>query len=150
MCLDLDRVEAINDSFGHHVGEAVLSAEGQTMQRECPDTAHDTALAGRLGGEELAVLLFDAEISSAIDFAEHMRKTIKGRTLPDSPDIIFTVGFGVAKWRPDMTAKTWMAAADPVRYHAKEDGRNCLVREGMTEYDDHRNSAQGWRAFADR
>lgn len=137
VCLDLDRFKAINDSFGHQVGDAVLSAVGQTLQRECPDTA----LAGRLGGEELAVLLFDADTFQAIDFAEQLRKTIEAQSLPGWPDIAFTASFGVASWQPDMTAKTWMAAADAALYRAKGDGRNCVARENITDYHTQRNSA---------
>lgn len=128
ICLDLDRFKAINDTFGHAAGDAVLSAVGQTIKKG----SSDMAFAGRIGGEELAILLVDADLDEAGRFSEQLRGAIEALILPDYPDIAFTASFGVAQRQPEMSAKAWIAHADAALYRAKHEGRNRVVRSGDT------------------
>ncbi|CAM3406689.1 sensor domain-containing diguanylate cyclase [Paracoccus nototheniae] len=128
ICLDLDRFKAINDTFGHQTGDAVLVAVGDTVGAGC----RDIGFAGRIGGEELAVLLVGTEPDDAAAFAEGLRRRIEVQTLDDHPQLVITASFGVAPRQPGMTAKAWMAAADAALYRAKHEGRNRVV-SALTE-----------------
>lgn len=126
ICLDLDRFKSINDTFGHQAGDAVLGAVGQVIASASPGTA----FAGRIGGEELAILLFGADEKEAARFAEQLRKAIECLKLDDHPGMAFTASFGIAQRQPGMDAKAWLAHADAALYRAKHEGRNRVVCAG--------------------
>ncbi|MFN4166648.1 MAG: GGDEF domain-containing protein, partial [Ferrovibrio sp.] len=66
---DLDHFKQINDTFGHSVGDAVIGLFGRHVAAMCSDDM----IAGRIGGEEFAVLLPGHEIQAARLFAESLR-----------------------------------------------------------------------------
>ncbi len=72
IALDLDHFKAINDTYGHSHGDAVLAAVGDVLS----DSIRVSDLAGRTGGEEFVVLLPDTTSEGAIDVAEKLRHQI--------------------------------------------------------------------------
>lgn len=73
LMLDLDHLKAINDTHGHAAGDAVLALFGAVMREQ--RTAG--AVAGRLGGEEFAVLLPGADAAAARASAERLRQAFR-------------------------------------------------------------------------
>lgn len=123
ICLDLDRFKAINDTFGHEAGDAVLDVVGRTIEDACPRNA----IAGRIGGEELAILLIGSDAVKAARLAEQIRMAIQAQVLPDQPRVTFTASFGVAQRPSGFPAKAWLALTDAALYRAKHEGRNRVV-----------------------
>lgn len=123
--LDLDHFKAINDTWGHGAGDAVLKATARTVMREL--RAEDSF--GRLGGEEFAILVAHADARAAADVAERVRRAIERTTIPGYPQISVTASFGVAELADTMLdADDWIEAADTQLYRAKDEGRNRICR----------------------
>ncbi len=120
---DLDHFKAINDRFGHPAGDEVLKASATAVM----DISPEAAVAGRLGGEELGLLLPGLDEAHVLELAEVVRKAIADIRLDAYPDLRVTTSIGVAmrSSAQDQPA-TWMAAADAALYEAKSDGPNCI------------------------
>ena len=121
--IDLDHFKAINDANGHPVGDDVLKATSAALLANCPDHA----FIGRLGGEELAVLLPDTDRQGAFRLAESLRAAIAATTVKSARNLAFTASVGVAMQDAAHDLAGWMAAADAALYEAKSRGRNCTV-----------------------
>ena len=80
---DLDHFKSINDKFGHHAGDTVLSAFCQLATSQL----RPTDLFGRIGGEEFASLLPDIERQDAIWLAERLRAAFEAtrHTVAEQP-----------------------------------------------------------------
>lgn len=123
--IDADRFKAINDTFGHPAGDAALRAISDRIGRTLPDSA----LFGRLGGEEFAVFLPAAPVAAARLQAEEMRRAVcVAPVRHDGQDITVSISLGVA-WTPPATLEhaAPMARADAALYAAKEGGRNRVA-----------------------
>ena len=121
--LDLDRFKAVNDSFGHQVGDEVLRAAGRALTR---DTRTED-LAARYGGEEFVVLLPETDGDTAIAIADRLRTGIRDEV----HGLVVTVSAGVATMPSDAPdGVALVAAADRALYDAKRSGRDRAVRAG--------------------
>ena len=122
---DIDRFKAVNDSLGHAAGDQVLHAIGSELRRvvRIPD------IAGRLGGEEFAVLLPETQEREALTFAERLRADLAALSVAyDNATIRFTCSFGVAVLTADVTdLDTLLNRADGAMYRAKSEGRNRVA-----------------------
>ncbi len=121
LMFDLDHFKAINDTYGHAAGDAVLKCVARVVRREL--RVEDSF--GRLGGEEFGVLLDHVGTESARDVAERIRRAIEAAQVPGMEHIAFTASIGVA---PRALARdgaaAWLDAADAALYRAKAEGRN--------------------------
>ena len=119
--LDLDHFKRINDQWGHSVGDRVIEAVGACLLQ----ATRDSDLAGRLGGEEFAILLPRTELAEALGIAERIRLALAGQAVdtPQGETVHFTASLGVAQAR-DGSLKTLLDAADRCLYAAKDAGRN--------------------------
>lgn len=130
LCADLDHFKAVNDTHGHGVGDEVLKAFAVAVAAVIPETA---AL-GRLGGEEFAVLLPDADAMTAVTTAELVRKAVKDiAVVADTGTVKPTVSVGVA-WAPAMSEEdpdpdTLLHRGDMALYEAKRRGRDRVVMQ---------------------
>ena len=118
---DLDHFKQINDTFGHSIGDAVIGLFG----RHIAAMASDTMVAGRIGGEEFAVLLPGHEVNAARLFAESLRAcpwAYWSGMLP--ADLSPSVSIGVSAGLPGTDLHTLMNHADQALYDAKRAGRN--------------------------
>jgi diguanylate cyclase (GGDEF)-like protein len=123
--LDIDHFKAINDTYGHHLGDKVLQFVAETMQR----IIREVDKLARLGGEEFAILLPNTGLIEATRLAERLRAAcaietpvIEGQRIP------VTISLGVA----DYTAESkdiddLLKKADAAMYRAKNQGRNQVV-----------------------
>ncbi|MFN3608538.1 MAG: GGDEF domain-containing protein [Hyphomonas sp.] len=118
---DLDHFKQINDTFGHSVGDAVIGLFG----RHIAAMTSEDMVAGRIGGEEFAVLLPGHEIQAARLFAESLRACPWGYwsgMLP--PGLKPSVSIGVAPGWPGADLYPLMRNADEALYAAKRGGRD--------------------------
>jgi diguanylate cyclase (GGDEF)-like protein len=122
---DLDKFKAINDTFGHAVGDAVLEQFGGVARRVL--RAED--LIGRLGGEEFAVVLPATSFGAATTIADRVRTTFaEACNSLDGNAVNATLSGGVAMAHADSTLDSIMLAADGGLYRAKSLGRNRIER----------------------
>lgn len=128
LMLDLDHFKGINDEHGHVTGDAVLVHFAQVVQQQI----RNMDLLARLGGEEFVVLLPNVNAEQAAVLAERIRGAVsESRLMANGRPLRFSVSIGVAQfdWR-ELSLTRWMSRADAALYRAKEQGRNCVVREG--------------------
>ena len=122
---DLDRFKSINDTYGHSVGDRVLRLFGEVALANL----RSSDLVGRLGGEEFAMLLADADRDNAYVVAERIRSAFEtaAMTVGDQP-IAATISIGVAVIQdPEQDLATLLGEADQALYRAKNSGRNRVV-----------------------
>jgi diguanylate cyclase (GGDEF)-like protein/PAS domain S-box-containing protein len=122
LMLDLDHFKAINDSHGHAAGDTVLKRfagqVGASLRR--------TDQAGRLGGEEFAILLLGNDLAGAVDFAERLRERVAAEAIAiDGVRVRVTVSIGVTLLdASDGSGDAALARADAALYRAKANGRD--------------------------
>lgn len=121
--IDLDHFKRINDTWGHHAGDAVLVAASKIMM----ENARQYDEVGRYGGEEFAVLLPGVTVEQACAIAERLRIRISKTTVVvDDTRIDVTASLGVACY-PSAgidSMNDLLKAADAALYRAKANGRN--------------------------
>jgi len=121
LMLDLDHFKAINDGFGHLVGDEVLKSVVEKI-KEC---IRQTDICFRYGGEEFVVLLNNANIADARLISERIRMSIEAYCLQtDNGPLQATISCGLAILHPDDDAHSLMDKADKALYKAKNTGRN--------------------------
>lgn len=124
LILDLDYFKSINDLYGHAVGDAALVEVGQVIQR----TVRHSDIAGRIGGEEFAILLPDTDIAGARELAERLRVSLMKAHFPGLPKThTVTASIGVVTGKLSDTLDTLLDRADGLLYEAKKVGRNRIM-----------------------
>lgn len=137
---DLDRFKAINDTYGHEVGDAVL-------QKVSAEIKSIGVPAGRLGGEEVAMLLA-ARLDEAVALAERFRQSVGALAIEVAGEAIaVTCSVGAAEWKPDEGIDALLRRADLALYEAKRAGRNRVVAEASSLSQDRSQHHQGWRGI---
>ncbi|MER2534260.1 MAG: GGDEF domain-containing protein [Rhizobiaceae bacterium] len=120
---DLDHFKAVNDTFGHAAGDRAIATFASFLRSHMAP-GH---VAGRIGGEEFAILLPGANLGTARLFAEGARSAIAARQVVGIPkDWAFTASFGVAERVAGEAIADLLARADLALYEAKNEGRNCV------------------------
>ena len=127
MC-DIDFFKHINDTFGHAIGDRVLQQVADIIR----STLRDTDIAGRIGGEEFAIMLVQTSLNHAEEVAERLRQNIENShiTLDDGQSVPLTISIGVSTpVYPLETLATLLQHADQGLYQAKRTGRNkvCIA-----------------------
>jgi diguanylate cyclase (GGDEF)-like protein/PAS domain S-box-containing protein len=124
LMLDLDHFKEINDRFGQDAGDAVIRSFSRLLGSEL----RQIDIAGRLGGEEFAILLPEAGLAAAATFAERLRqKVAKTSIMVDQQAISLTVSIGIAVMRADdAQSNQVLQRADEALHRAKALGRNRI------------------------
>ena len=123
MMLDLDHFKAVNDTYGHLVGDEVLEGCAGTLRSQI----NPGDLVGRFGGEEFGILLPGVPADAAQAIAERIRTAVAAACLsPEHPALRVTASFGVTGLGPaDPHFGAVYSRADRALYTAKQQGRNC-------------------------
>jgi len=126
LMMDIDLFKRVNDTFGHHAGDEVIKAVAKVLQ------VHKRAsdIAGRLGGEEFALVLPEATADSAVGAAERLRKLVAEQPIEvDGKRLAVTISIGASVCRADTAAiEDLLNEADLALYQAKRSGRNRVCR----------------------
>ncbi len=121
MIADLDHFKLVNDNHGHAVGDAIIAAFGAHVRLIGPPGL----IAGRIGGEEFALLVPGAGIETARRLAEAVRTGLAAACADRIPaKLCPTTSIGIAIGAPGTGLSALMADADQALYEAKRTGRN--------------------------
>ncbi|MEL7189662.1 MAG: GGDEF domain-containing protein [Pseudomonadota bacterium] len=124
---DIDHFKQVNDIWGHQAGDKVISEFGQLIARMVRGC--DTA--GRVGGEEFCIAVWDCENDPARRLAERIRIAFSEIQHADlNEDIRITASFGVATARDGETYRQLFARADEALYRAKFKSRDRVESAG--------------------
>jgi len=119
--VDIDRFKRINDAHGHETGDRAIIATVEAIR----SLLRPEALFGRLGGEEFAVLLPQADLAAALIAAERCRHAVRrARVTTEAGDIGFTVSIGLTPVDARTGLTMALQQADQALYDAKNAGRN--------------------------
>lgn len=125
MFIDLDRFKQVNDTGGHHAGDALLHNVARTLVGEVRQA--DTV--ARLGGDEFAILLRGCPLSRALEVGEKLRDAVQAYRLHWEGQA-FGVGASIGLVAVDDSfpdAASVLKAADAACYAAKAQGRNAVA-----------------------
>lgn len=122
--LDLDHFKAINDNWGHSVGDDALLMVADLLREHV--RAGDAI--GRIGGEEFVVLFRGLAASAAAPVCDRLRILLAERPVPGA-GIRVTMSAGLAEICPGLGLDAVYAAADRALYRAKARGRNRIMVE---------------------
>lgn len=125
--IDIDFFKKVNDTYGHGVGDELLRHVARTISA----TLRDSDFFARIGGEEFALLVEDANPEALAEVVERFRQAVENTPLqrPGAPPLGCTISAGLALSRPGCTpdcinATQLYAQADAALYEAKRNGRN--------------------------
>jgi diguanylate cyclase (GGDEF)-like protein len=125
--LDLDHFKAVNDTYGHEVGNNVLRATARYLQR----MVRDTDIVARYGGEEFAIICPHTTLDEAERLAERICNAFAQQVrTPECPQAQVTATLGVVSTADaSVTSVTELInLADQALYHGKRKGRNRVTR----------------------
>lgn len=126
LALDIDHFKRVNDTFGHDVGDEVIKHVARTLRQ----SARQTDVVCRNGGEEFLMLLPATSVEDARILAERVRVSIADNWIDQVGNI--TLSVGIADWQPDNGAQEQsLKQADAALYLAKNAGRNCVMISGQ-------------------
>ena len=118
---DIDHFKRVNDLYGHDVGDRAISAVAS-------EAAAESALVGRLGGEEFVMLLEGQGFDDALAVAERLRVKMSALRFDTSHGALtITASFGVSAWEAGDTIERLLKRADVALYAAKTGGRNRVI-----------------------
>ena len=130
LLIDIDHFKRINDTYGHQVGDLVLSDLGKLILQ----AIRESDIAARYGGEEMMIIAPNTTPSSAKVLAERLRQRVETYTLTltkgSNPpqEVRITVSIGVAGLSQEtLDSQKLIHNADEALYHAKQAGRNRSV-----------------------
>lgn len=118
---DIDHFKTVNDTFGHSVGDVVLTGITALMKQHIRGV--DTV--GRWGGEEFLIVCPETTADGARRLAENLRKKIEKHSFNEVG--VKTISMGVAQIEKDDWDEEVIKRADKNLYKAKREGRNRVV-----------------------
>ncbi|EAC7214217.1 GGDEF domain-containing protein [Listeria monocytogenes] len=128
--IDIDYFKRVNDTYGHLVGNGVLSTFSQMLLKISfpPNT-----VISRIGGEEFAIILPNINVSETEHLAEKIRRKVEKIDVPIvASGSVITISAGIANYdgRNYPSVNELLNAADQALYNAKRNGRNQVhIRE---------------------
>jgi diguanylate cyclase (GGDEF)-like protein len=121
--IDIDRFKAINDTYGHRVGDAVLQQLAGLITR----SVRASDIFGRYGGEEFMLILPETTAEDALGLVEELRELVMRRPLSVATGVLVdaTISIGVAGGHStELQVDRLVDSADAAMYVAKSEGRN--------------------------
>ncbi len=127
LMFDLDHFKRVNDNYGHLVGDKVIRYTGGLLKKYAKEHHH----VARYGGEELAVIMPNTDLSEAKTIAEQIRVKLSKSELKQKDNGLtigkITVSIGITQLKNDDNVESFINRADEALYNAKESGRNRVV-----------------------
>ncbi len=121
LVVDLDQFKAVNDTFGHPVGDKLLRAVAARLS----ESVGPGDIVARLGGDEFAILLQPS--ASAVDLSARMLTKVREPYQIEGQEIRIGLSIGIALAAEELLdSSAIMRGADLALYRAKADGRNCV------------------------
>ncbi|AXF23631.1 sensor domain-containing diguanylate cyclase [Burkholderia pyrrocinia] len=124
LMLDLDHFKALNDRWGHPLGDRALRHFARLLLAETgPD-----GIVGRVGGEEFAIVLPRSDLDTALAFARRVQqRAMQAQLMYEDQQVTLTVSIGIDAMREsDFGAYQPLSRADKALYLAKDRGRNRI------------------------
>ncbi|MFT3894012.1 MAG: diguanylate cyclase [Anaerolineales bacterium] len=124
---DLDRLKDINDTYGHGAGDEALIKVSQLLKASIREG--DTAC--RYGGDEFIVILPEIHLEDVYQRMEHLRQALKQTELRHEGRLLNTlsISVGMAEYPTHGTTReALLKAADKALYHAKNSGRDQVIK----------------------
>lgn len=124
LMMDIDHFKRVNDTFGHRIGDVVLIE----FAERCRSVLRPEDQFARLGGEEFATLLVDADACAIKDIGERIRCAVASRSFMaegHALDLTVSVGGSIRIARESL--ETTLGRADHALYDAKDAGRNAVL-----------------------
>lgn len=119
--LDIDFFKAVNDTYGHIVGDEIL----KHLVKCIKESLRESDIFARFGGEEFIVLLPQTDINGALEVAEKIRSSIETNIYTDKDVAVpITISIGVSQCEDERELKQLINRADTALYAAKSTGRN--------------------------
>ncbi len=113
---DLDGFKGVNDRFGHAVGDDALRAVAKRLLTQ----VRETDVVGRIGGDEFAVILIQADLETAKVKAQQLADAVQGEPVQTGDWMTpIHITYGVRQLDPDRTAEEVMSDADAAMFAAK-------------------------------
>jgi diguanylate cyclase (GGDEF)-like protein len=125
MC-DIDDFKFVNDTYGHQVGDVVLTAVAKTLAESLK---RNTDIVARYGGEEFIIALYDTDNEGAERFAQELQEKLKNLRLREMPNKNVTLSLGISSCvvTYDSNSENIIKQADIALYKAKDNGKNTIV-----------------------
>ena len=115
MC-DLNHFKAINDTYGHPAGDAILRAVGKVLKRNTRESDY----VARVGGDEFAVIMTHASLPQSEQLAEKLSALVNGMTVPwQDTNLAVSAGFGAVTYNRMSQAETLLFLVDQDLYRHK-------------------------------
>lgn len=121
--MDLDGFKNINDTYGHLVGDEVLSDTAKILEKH----AKNPDFVGRYGGEEFLMVMIGKTKEECNILLENIRKEIVDHFKKKNLEITISIGYTI---KQKESINEWIKRADQALYHAKKNGKNRVV-EGI-------------------
>ncbi|MBQ0723871.1 MAG: diguanylate cyclase [Cycloclasticus sp.] len=123
--IDIDHFKAVNDSYGHPIGDRVLKSVARMLKKRL----RKSDLIGRYGGEEFAIILPQTDLKTAENLLHDVRQTFSQITQHcHGAQFSCTLSAGIAQLKPDDTTDNLIKMADKALYQAKNGGRNAVSK----------------------
>lgn len=125
MLMDIDHFKAINDAYGHDMGDQVLKAVSCVLK----DSMREQDFIGRWGGEEFLALLPHTDLDQAAASAERIREAVQALRIDGNGSHIgVTLSIGISQHHAGQSLSHSIARADAALYEGKSAGRNRVER----------------------
>jgi diguanylate cyclase (GGDEF)-like protein len=121
LLVDLDRLKAVNDTYGHSAGDAAIVGVAEAL-RSC---ARPTDVSCRIGGDEFLLLLPGVGVAEGMEVGSRIVAAVAATTVPEPwSHVTLSVSIGVAQASP---AAIPMDALDRALYEVKRSGRGAVA-----------------------
>lgn len=123
--IDIDHFKRVNDTFGHDVGDEVITWVASKLKHHC----RESDCVARFGGEEFAILLPNTTSAGALQAAEKLRQKICQKPFVSGSHMMdITISAGVSQMsKKNNSLESMLKQADNALYDAKQGGRNRVM-----------------------